>query len=250
MNNKILKKILGLFGYKAIDKELIKKDRLLSKKSFLTIDKLLENLFLRNKVKSLIQIGANDGQRFDTINYFIKTYSPSCLLVEPIKENFEKLKKNYNKFSKVTFDNSAITVGDEINYLYKVGQKFLINYDDHIPGITSFDKNHLIKHGVKKTHIIKERVETITINNLILKHKLLNFDLLFVDVEGYDANIVIDFFSNSSLRPIIVLEYIHIKNDIFKNLINILELNKYIFFSINENMICFPEEDKNLISFN
>ena len=50
MNNKILKKILGLFGYKAIDKELIKKDRLLSKKSFLTIDKLLENLFLRNKV--------------------------------------------------------------------------------------------------------------------------------------------------------------------------------------------------------
>ena len=125
-----------------------------------------------------------------------------------------------------------------------------MNYSDHIPGITSFDKNHLIKHGVKKTHIVKERVESITINNLILKHKLFNFDLLFVDVEGYDANIVIDFFSNTSLRPIIVLEYIHIKNDIFKNLVNILELNKYIFFSINENMICFPEEDKNLISFN
>jgi FkbM family methyltransferase len=250
MNNKILKKILGLFGYKAIDKELIKKNRLLSKKSFLTIDKLLENLFSKNKIKSLIQIGANDGQRFDTINYFIKTYNPSCLLVEPIKENFEKLKKNYIKFSKVKFDNSAITVGDEINYLYKVDTKFLMNYSDHIPGITSFDKNHLIKHGVKKTHIVKERVESITINNLILKHKLFNFDLLFVDVEGYDANIVIDFFSNTSLRPIIVLEYIHIKNDIFKNLVNILELNKYIFFSINENMICFPEEDKNLISFN
>ena len=36
MNNKILKKKLGLFGYKAIQKELIKKNRLLSEKSFLT----------------------------------------------------------------------------------------------------------------------------------------------------------------------------------------------------------------------
>ena len=45
MNNKILKKILGLFGYKAIDKNLIKKNRLLSEKSFLSVDRLLKNFF-------------------------------------------------------------------------------------------------------------------------------------------------------------------------------------------------------------
>ena len=32
------------------------------------------------------------------------------------------------------------------------------NYDDHINGLASFDKNHLIKHGVKKRHI--ERTKT------------------------------------------------------------------------------------------
>ena len=49
MNNKILKKILGLFGYKAIEKDLIKNDRLLSAKSFITIDKLLKILFEEKK---------------------------------------------------------------------------------------------------------------------------------------------------------------------------------------------------------
>ena len=72
MNNKILKKILELFGYKAIEKDLIKNDRLLSEKSFITIDKLLKTLFEEKKINYLIQIGANDGERFDVLNYYIK----------------------------------------------------------------------------------------------------------------------------------------------------------------------------------
>ena len=250
MNNKILKKILGLFGYKAIDKYLIKKNRLLSEKSFLSIDRLLKNLFSQKIINSLIQIGANDGERFDAINSFIKEYKPQCLLVEPIIENYEKLKKNYENFNSIKFDNSAISVNKEINYLYKVNPNKILNYGHHIPGITSFDKNHLIKHGVKKKDIIKESVKSISIKDLIYKHKLNTFDLLFIDAEGYDGNIVIDFLSTVSLRPIIILEYIHIENEIFNKLVTQLERNNYVFFSINENMVCFPDEKKSHINLN
>ena len=250
MNNKILKKILGLFGYKAIDKYLIKKNRLLSEKSFLSIDRLLKNLFSQKIINSLIQIGANDGERFDTINSFIKEYKPQCLLVEPIIENYEKLKKNYENFNSIKFDNSAISVNKEINYLYKVNPNKILNYGRHIPGITSFDKNHLIKHGVKKKDIIKESVKSISIKDLIYKHKLNTFDLLFIDAEGYDGNIVIDFLSTVSLRPIIIFEYIHIENEIFNKLVTQLERNNYVFFSINENMVCFPDEKKSHINLN
>ena len=52
-------------------KYLIKNNRLLSEKSFLSIDRLLKNLFSQKIINSLIQIGANDGERFDTINSFI-----------------------------------------------------------------------------------------------------------------------------------------------------------------------------------
>ena len=72
---------------------------------------------------------------------------------------------------------------------------------------------------------------------------------MLIDAEGYDGSIVNDFFQNVILRPIIILEYIHVKNKIFKETVNLLEKNKYFFFSINENMFCFPEEKQELINF-
>jgi len=250
MKNKILKKILGLFGYKLIEKEVFKNEKLISAKSYLTIDKLLKALFEEKKINYLIQIGANDGERFDVLNYYIKKYQTKSLLVEPIKENYEKLKKNYENCSFVSFDNCAISVNNEITHLYKVSSKYIKNYNNHIPGITSFDKEHLLKHGVKSHHIISENVTSINMKNLISKHNLKSFDLLFVDAEGYDGKIVIDFLTSTLIRPIIILEFIHIKNDVFKNLINNLEQKKYIFFSLDENLVCYPESNKKYIKFN
>jgi len=141
-------------------------------------------------------------------------------------------------------------VNNEITYLYKVDQKYLDSYDNHIPGITSFEKNHLLNHGVKKNHIVKENINSVSIKNLIAKHNIDNFDLLYVDAEGYDGNIVNDFLNNILVRPIIILEYIHINNDTFKKLINNLEEKKYNFFAIDENLICFSEKDTKYINFN
>ena len=250
MKNKILKKILGLFGYKLIEKEVFKNERLISSKSYLTIDKLLKTLFEEKKINYLIQIGANDGERFDVLNYYIKKYQTKSLLVEPIKENYEKLKKNYENCGFVSFDNCAISVNNEITHLYKVSSKYIKNYNNHIPGITSFDKKHLLKHGVKSHHIISENVTSVSMENLISKHNLKSFDLLFVDAEGYDGKIVIDFLTSTLIKPVIILEFIHIKNDVFKNLINNLEQKKYSFFSLGENLVCYPENDKKYIKFN
>ena len=72
MKNKFLKKIAGVLGYKLVDKNLIKNNRIIEHNNFLKIDKILHYLIKNNIVKSLIQIGANDGKRFDTLNSFIK----------------------------------------------------------------------------------------------------------------------------------------------------------------------------------
>ena len=250
MAHKFFKKIVGNFGYKLIDKDVFKNERLLSAKSYLKIDKLLKTLFDERKIKNLIQIGANDGNRFDLLNFYIKKYKPKSLLVEPIKENFEKLKDNYKGCDFIFFENSAISVDNEIYQLYKVGNQYIKNYSDHIPGITSFDKKHLIKHGVNKSHIVTESVSSINMLNLISKYNFNSFDLLCIDVEGYDGKIVIDFLTSSTVRPIIILEFIHIKNKIFKNLINILEKEKYKLLSLDENLICYPENDQKFIKFN
>jgi len=251
MNNKLLKKISGFFGYKLIDKDYIKNKRIIENTTYLTINKVLNFLFNDKKINCLIQIGANDGLRFDILNQYIKKYKTKSILVEPIKKSFIDLMENYKDYNNVIFENVAISVNSQISHLYKIDHSKEDKYkSEHFKGIMSFDKGHLIKHGVKKIDIVKEEVESISINNLIKKHKLNIVDLLFVDAEGYDAYIIEDFLKTSLMRPIIIFEYLHVSNKKFKDLVDSLDKEKYFFFSLNENMVCFPEEKQEFIKFN
>ncbi len=240
MKNKILKKILGILNYKLVDKNYFKNNRTISQKSFLTIDTIIDIVF-KKEIRHLIQIGANDGVRFDVLNNHIKDNKTKSILIEPIKKNFEELKNNYKNCDFVHFENIAISVNSEINFLYKVNEKFLNLYDNHVPGITSFNKNHLIKHGVKKKHISKEKVSSTSIGEILKKYNLEDLDLLFIDAEGYDGKIVLDFLKLDASKPIIIFEYIHIDNNLFIEVVEKLVSSQYKFFSINENLICFPK---------
>ena len=247
MTNKILKKIVGVFDYKLVEKNLIKNNRLIHSRSILNLNLILKKIFDNQKIKCLIQIGANDGSRFDELNIFIKKYKIKSILVEPINEYFEDLKRNYKNFENVYFENSAITVGTKEKEIYAVNNKNLDDYDEHIKGISSFDKNHLIKHGVKSNHILKKKINCISILNLLKKYNISNLDILFIDAEGYDGDILIDFFNNSNQEPILIFEYIHIENKIFKDLVNILSKKNYSYFNINENLICLPKKIENFL---
>tara|TARA_B110000240_G_scaffold158593_1_gene176734 strand:- start:897 stop:1652 length:756 start_codon:yes stop_codon:yes gene_type:complete len=251
MNNKLLKKISGFFGYKLVDKNYIKNNRIIENTTYLTIDKILNFLFSDKKINYLIQIGANDGLRFDILNKYIKRYNTKSILVEPIKKSFHDLMENYKDYNNIIFENVAISVNDQITHLYKIDHSKEEKYkSEHFKGIMSFDKNHLIKHGVKKNDIVKEVVESTSIDNLIKKYKIDIVDLLFVDAEGYDADIIEDFLRTSLMRPIIIFEYLHVPNKKFKDLVNSFNKKKYLFFSLNENLICFPQEKHSFIKFN
>jgi len=241
---KLIKKIINTFGYKLIEKNWVKNERLISVKTFFKLEAFLENLFLSHQINTIIQIGANDGVRFDSLNKEIKKHMPKVILVEPIKSNFEELKINYDKQDNIFFENSAISVDDEINYLYKVKESALNKYDEHIIGLTSFNKSHLIKHGVKKRDIVIEKISPISITNLLNKYKISQFDLLFIDAEGYDGRILNDFLDNCKIRPFIIFEYVHVEHSILQKVLNKLIEKEYLFFKIDENVISFPIEKK------
>ena len=249
MKNKLIKKISGIFGFKLVEKKTFKNARLISKYTSLTIKRILSILFDQNEINSIIQIGANDGKSFDELNYFIIKNQTQSLLVEPIKNNFEILKKTYTNFNFINLENSAISVNNEISHLFKVNPKYQGLYGSHIPAIPSFKKNHLIAHGVKNKHILKENIVSISIKDLINKYKIDNFDLFYIDAEGYDGKIVHDFLLTVDIRPIIVFEYIHIDNGFFEILLKKLNDKDYLFFSIAENLVCFPKEREIKLNF-
>ena len=240
---KLIKKISGLFGYKLIEKNHFKNNRSIATDSFLTVNNLLNILFEKRKIQSLVQIGANDGQSFDELNLYIKKYEPRSILVEPIKENFLKLKENYKNTNNIELENSAISIDNEISFLYKVDIKFEKQYDNHIPAIPSFNKRHLINHGVKEKHIVKEKINTINIKELLNKYNINKLDLFFVDAEGYDGKIVYELISNTNLRPFIIFEFIHIQNSFFEKLKKKLINENYQFFEVKENVFCFPKDE-------
>ena len=247
MKNKIIKKITGLFGYKLVEKDYIKNIRTQSSNTALNIKNLLNYYCEKNKLRSLLQVGANDGERFDELNYFIKKYKIKSVLVEPINKYFNELKKNYSNYEFVKVENSAISVNNEISYLFMVNDKNINRYDEHVKGISSFEIQHLIKHGVKKNHIEKKKINSLSIQDLIKKYNIRELDLLYVDTEGYDGKIVYEFIKSTKLKPIIIFEYIHIKNNFFNRLIDLLNDKKFKFFAINENLVCYPPEKDFLI---
>jgi FkbM family methyltransferase len=244
---KFFKKIIGIFGFKLVSKNLIKIEREIENNNSLSLDQILTDIFEKKNITGLIQVGANDGLRFDNINKFIKKHKTKSVLVEPIKEYFDRLKENYKDCENIFFENTAISVNNQINYLYKVKTDNLYKYDDHIKGISSYDFNHLIKHGVKKKHITKEKIESISITKLFEKYDF-NIDLLFIDAEGYDAEIAIDLLQKSNFRPIIIIEYVHIKLPSIKVLNNLFIEKKYKYFKIRENLICIPNERSVIIN--
>ena len=241
--SKILKKFCGIFGYKLLPKNYIKNKNYITKFSYLNLEKIITTLVEKKIINSLIQIGANDGISHDHLHNIIKKYSLESLLLEPIEKYFFDLKNNYSNYKNVRIENSALSVNNEILFLHKVNPKYFNKYGTLSSGISSFYKDHLVKHGIKEKHIIKEKVNQISFNELLIKYSITSFDLLLIDTEGYDCRIVNDFFLKiKEIRPIIIFEWSHIKYSEFETTLNSIINNNYSFFPAGDDIFCFPVE--------
>ena len=249
--SKVIKKFCGILGYKLLPKSYIKNKNYLSKFSFLNLEQIISSLVERKIINSLIQVGANDGISHDHVHNIIKKFKLESLLLEPIKKYFLSLQNNYLNYENVKLENSALSINNEIHFLYKVNPEYFSKYGTLTDVISSFYEDHLIKHGINKKHIIKEKVSQIGFNELLKKYSIEKFDLLIIDTEGYDCHIVNDFFLKiKTIRPIVIFEWSHIKNNELENTLNSLTKNNYSFFPVENDIFCFPTEKNILLKIN
>ncbi len=150
---------------------------------------LLESLIYKNYHKDFffIQIGANNGKRFDPIFEIVNTLKLKGIALEPIKEYYTELVKNYEG-SNVIPVNKAIYSNNEKITIHRV-----VN-DETLPewtkGIASINPEHFKKSGVDKSNMYGEVVDGITFDTLLKEYGITNFDLLQIDTEGYDIEII------------------------------------------------------------
>ena len=242
--NKFLKKIIGAIGYKLFDKNSVKTERIVDQISYNAGD-FLKILIKKKKIKKIIQVGANDGQSDDFLSKSF-TQDLQAILIEPIEDAFNNLKKNYKIFPKVQCLNIAVDIKSDKKNIYSVNPKYYSYYKDKyqqksvdwLTVLSSFSREHLKKHGVQEKHIIAKSIECKTFNQIINTYNYHDLDLLIVDTEGYDYTLVNNFIEIVKIKPMIIFEWIHCNEKEIKKLLLKLKSNNYNFFKTGRDLIC------------
>lgn len=162
---------------------------------------------------TVVQIGANDGTRFDPICALLKNrFRWRALFVEPIPSVFEKLVGNYGNRKRFMFECAAVSDTPGVFNFYYLSQeasKATQNWQEYFDLVGSLDREHVVRAlgeeaGRLEKYIVETQVPVITLQMLLDKWKVHQVDILVVDAEGFDWKIVSQAI-NLGLRPEVIL---------------------------------------------
>lgn len=133
---------------------------------------------LKKEIKGIIQVGAHTGGEYN----FLKNISKNILMFEPQNKIFKILKENVGSDSGVIIENYAVgSVSGKMNmYIEK----------NNLGMSSSLLRPHL--HALQYPTIEfneTEQVEVITLNEYF-KNKFFNYNLMVLDVQGYELEVL------------------------------------------------------------
>jgi len=158
----------------------------------------------------IVQIGSNNGN--DPLYRYLQPYKSeieTLILVEPFKIHLDDLRECYKDFESVIIENVAVKTKsipeEELTIHYYEG-------DAPTYHVASIYPEHIYKHyGVVPLNSFT--IPCVTIEEILNKHNLKEFDWLLIDVEGLDAELVLNFDWSSYKIKRVDVEHLHLGND-------------------------------------
>ena len=149
------------------------------------------------------------------------------VVVEPIPSTFAKLQQAYAGVPNVQAIQAALARTDGSATIYKVkeGAAAMDAYWSIL--LASFDKAHLLKHGLKEHEVESIQVPSLTLRTLLARCGLTCVDVLQVDTEGFDAEVVKMALELEMLPGFISFENIHLDNTARRDVFARLEAADY-----------------------
>ena len=166
---------------------------------------VLDSVARSTKDFYFVQVGANDGVRYDPLRNAIRSHQIRGLCIEPLPDIFLQLVANYSDSPQLQFENCAIaaTRGTLDLYRYRADA----NVPDYAHGMATLDGDRLRsfskRFGTQEDVVEKISVPTDTFSSVIAKHQIGNVSLLQIDTEGYDFEVLRLAFE-AGLRPMMV----------------------------------------------
>ena len=208
--------------------ELSEKQQRLPTPTFDNIKLVLALYKITYPCATYLQIGAYDGQTDDPASEYVLAGNMRCLLVEPIEESFQELRRLYDGRPNVHLMQAAIGHSDGITTMFKVKQSSP-RYGKPTGGLTSFDRGHLLKHGIREEDIESVNVACLTLKSLLAKFHLEKVDVLQIDTEGFDAEIVKMALALPHTPECINFENLHLSLEAKTELYDLLSKDGYLY---------------------
>jgi FkbM family methyltransferase len=167
---------------------------------------------------SFVQVGSNDGVKFDPICLQIRTRPWTGIMVEPVPYLFARLEVHYGGSRRLRLENSAIADHDGTRpFFFLAEAPGADGLPDWYDALGSFHRDVVLSH---RTHIpdIEDRLQVadvpcLTFESLCRKHGVEQIDLVHIDTEGYDYE-VIKLIDLDRWRPAVLLyEHKHLSSD-------------------------------------
>lgn len=177
-------------------------------------------LLSRRPALNVVQVGAFDGLG-DEMSQLLQRCPVKAVLVEPQPDVFKSLQQRYDSNPDYTLVNVAIAD--------KPGQRQFYRVEGRDCVVASFDRNHLIKHGIESSNIEEIQVTCQPLSEILDAQSFDELDILQIDTEGYDYQVIrtIDF---SRHKPTILrFEHVHLSPSDHDRCIELLAENGYHF---------------------
>ena len=211
---KLAKPIVHRLGFDIVRYPAIspKVERLIQR-PFNVLEFIVADFLSRNRRFFFVQAGANNGIRWDPLHDLICKHHLAGLLVEPLPDIFDELRKNYAMEPQLSFEGSALAEEEGVQSLFRV--KLDAPVGDWAQGVASFNKLHVINHLKSELEeweqfIEEVKVPTIPVTTLLQKHSIAEITLLQIDTEGHDFEILKMFLSARMFPEVINFERVNL----------------------------------------
>ncbi|MGA2251547.1 FkbM family methyltransferase [Terracidiphilus sp.] len=179
----------------------------------MNLDQLLAALSQKQSQIYFMQVGAFDGVTNDHLHREVRKFSLSGVAIEPQKDAFKLLQKNYSDLAAtMTFFNVAIAERDGYKPFH-----FVDNAPAEpvwLPQLASFRRDVILRHSDAVQDldalIRSVNIECWSFETLFRKLNRTTVDLLYIDAEGYDGKLIWSFDVPRRMPSIIVFEHKHL----------------------------------------
>lgn len=152
------------------------------------LESFVRRYYQRDSSFFFIQIGANNGVRYDPIYQIVNELKIDGVVIEPVQDYYDELVKNYQHLKNITPANIAIYSKNTDLTMYRVKKNSKL--PDWVNGIASLNYEHHKKSQTSSEYIVEETVRGVTFDTFITEYDIKKIDFLQIDVEGYDYEIL------------------------------------------------------------